>query len=213
MFPSVILWLEQDNTSLYRRLKDGKIGKTVDIPENLMYNLYTFLNNPPPADLTGIFGNKMAGDRFNDLCRLMNYSTQPFYFLFGPLARNFASQIGTNYGINFVFSTIDNRDVTINDPDPFSKMETIFQKVYAKKRVKCDLALDIVNSRNCISRQWKIESKDSIVLEGDVVPLENNDLNIIQLRAEAIREFAKRMQWGLNNGNSLSEKYNFEMEE
>lgn len=218
MLPSVILWLEQDNTSLYRRLKDGKIGKTIEIPENLLYNPYTALESTPSDDLLNIFKDEKAKRSWKNLCNLMNYSSQPFYFLFGPLAKCFAERIGANYGINCVFSTIDDEIVSPPSIDPLSQMQTIKKRDVSKKRKKCNLYVELSESDNNIFyRNWSLINDESgkTEMQSENIQYEGNSIDLIQLEAEAetIRDFAVGMNWGINNSDNISERYIFEMEE
>ncbi|MCM1507915.1 MAG: hypothetical protein NC177_12405 [Ruminococcus flavefaciens] len=219
MLPSVILWFEQDNTSLYKRLKEGKIGTTIEIPDNMIYNPYTYSNTPPPAELLNIIKNEKTRNKWLDLCDMINSATRPSHFIFGSLAGHFAERIGSDYGVEYVFSTTDDKKAEI-PADWLNKMEVIKQKEVDRQSVKAELYLSFRENKDGEQeRKWKIidtsseEKKIIIESERRLVYDYNFDLKKLKAEAEAVRDFAQSIHWGVTETPEAKERYTFRLEE
>lgn len=217
MLPSIILWFEKDNTSLYKRLKDGKIGTTIEIPENLMYNPYTYSNTPPSDELLNIIKNEQTKNKWLDLCSMINFASRPSHFLFGALAEYFAKKIGANYGVEYVFSTINSRKTEL-PPDWLDKMEVIRPRQTDKQLIKGELYLSFEQNENGESEyKWQIidtssKEKNILIESKKQVMRDGFDLKELKAEAEAVRDFAQSIRWNVSETPDAKERYTFRME-
>lgn len=215
MLPSIILWLENDNSSFYGRLRSGVIGNNVEIPEKFVFNPYS--DKYPPDELLDMFNTEEAKNAWYELYHKIYLSQQPFQFLFGPLADYFASQIGSYYGMQEVFSTISKkeRETSLHD-DPLNMMEIITLQAPERERHKYSLRLWIrCNRKDGDFWLWGIYEPDPSGDSDDKFKSRwqqfYSELDVLELIAEAesIREYAKRMRWTVSESGEVHQKYTF----
>lgn len=203
LLPSLILWMEQNRTSLYKRLRNGEIQRTLELPENLVFNPYSE-NGSYPEALSTIIPHEKEQDNWFALGRKIYYSTQPFQFLFGQLADSFSKSIGQKYQIQQVFSSRNPDTENTPDYDPMQQMETITklkktQAVEHTYNLCLHLQPDKKMKENSIRRQWGIYENEGadIIQSAWIVTNSALSISMVKLLAEAegIRDFARRIHW------------------
>ncbi len=223
MLPSVILWLEHNNTSFYRRLKDGTIGKSVEIPDEFFYNPYDIINREPPESLDRIFSNSYAIDHWLELCRMISYAKAPFPFFFGPLSDYFKKNAGANYGIETVFSTINGvQNDSGQIKDPFDSIELISEKKVDVKLDPCELCIKFgYDKESNIAHKFILnklnDPEQKTVVESDFINPRSGfstDLLTLEAEAECVRDFSRSAGWNVNDAHDdITARYRIEVEE
>lgn len=215
MLPSIICWLESDNSSFYGKLRLGAIGKTVEIPEKYVFNPYS--EESPPDELLELFHTEEARNAWYELYHKIYLSQQPFQFLFGPLADYFASQIGGYYGMQEVFSTIckNAREASVLN-DPFTQMGTITLHSPEREIHTYSLRLWInCNRKDGNHRRWGIFEPNRSEYNDDRYESRwqpfSSELAVLDIMAESesIRNYAKRMRWIVSESSEIHQKYTF----
>ncbi len=212
MVPSIILWMERDNTSLYRRLIDNKIGKSVEIPEELLYN--PFCESVMSEELLALMSNDTAKNAMVNLCNHIHCSNGPAHFIFGPFADYFNSEVGNNYAVVNTFSTINNTDV--NFKDPFERMPLIHRREVQQDAADFVLQLRMKkNNEDITARKWELAELNGKEpsLFSNSMPVDSEygiDMFDLHVEAEAIVNFTKRLGFFQLDPNGM--KFNFRKE-
>ncbi len=197
MIPSIILWLERDNKSLYRRLIDNKIGRSVEIPEDLLFN--PFYENSMSEELLSVMGTETARNAMVNLCNHIHCSNGPSHFIFGPLADYFNETVGSSYAIVNTFSTLGNMD--LNFKDPFDEITCIRRRTFKKESVEYNLRIRFNRNNDDISaRYWELaeisEKEPSLISNMIPVDCEKGiDLFDLYAEAETIINFTKKLDF------------------
>lgn len=220
MIPSIILYMERDNTSFYGRLRHGTIEKTVEIPDELLYNPYQ--HDVMDEAMLNILHTENAKNKMVELCNTVEVSSAPVHFVFGPLSELFYKEVGNHYGVKEVFSTVsggDKRDYV----DVLTKAEVISCKksVVSTTEYKLVFGLD-TEKKEVAERFWKLSdlslnNGDDTSITGKKEPfnLENGvSMFNVMAEADAIIKFTQRLGWKQSDPDGgRGKKYTFIKEE
>jgi len=202
LLPSLILWMEQNHTSLYHRLQHQEISTTLELPEQLIFNPYS--QATPPELLDVILANENEKWNWLALCQKIYLSIQPFQFLYGELAQEFAKQIAHEYQIQEIFSSGSPEMEHPPASDPLQKMNLIAkqdrERMEHTYHLRLHLTMEHKKNRDFQARRWGIYERKE---ENDILESPWSSINpeqgipMIQLLGEAdgVRDFAKKMQW------------------
>lgn len=195
MIPSVILWLERDNTSLYRRFIDKTIERSIEIPEELLFN--PFNEDVMSEEMLSVMQNDMAKTAMVNLCNHIHCSNGPSHFLFGPLTDYFFNTVGDNYAVITNYSTLKSEDMRFDDS--FEHIKCIARQKIQESSADYKLKLKLGRKNNAIvSRCWElveINGKEPS-LSSQVTPIDNEkgiDMLDLYFEAEEVIVFAKRL--------------------
>ena len=194
MLPSILLWMEDDNRSLYNRSRLHTIEKQPELPGRFVMNPYS--------------DSKLSGypAEWETLCRYIRNAAQPFIFLYGPLADYYGSKIGRHYGVTHVFSAYDTR-YPLPEPgaDPLAAVEFASLRKAAAIQQTYYLRLRCLKAgKKEWHRRWEISERDKNAEESPAQfadPWKAEDVEqgipMAELLAESelIRGFAERMGW------------------
>lgn len=213
LLPSIILWLEQDNTSFYGRLRRGQIEKQIELPYDSIINPYAEGDVEIPRHLRDTFSSDNALDALYSLCQNIKYSSAPFHFLFGPLADYFNSEIGTHYGVTKVFSTLRANDSADTFSDPMMKMENTRKRDFSRRKLKYVLQMNTFKDKKIVvTRNWSLVCKDpnstAEPIFSDTYTIQDQTISVSELLAQAdfIRSYAKhQLCWENTMDNSDAE--------
>ncbi|MBQ1464088.1 MAG: hypothetical protein IIZ18_04695, partial [Ruminococcus sp.] len=213
LLPSIILWLEQDNTSFYGRLRRGQIEKQIELPYDSIINPYSEGDVEIPRHLRDTFRSDNALDALYSLCQNIKYSSAPFHFLFGPLADYFNSEIGTHYGVTKVFSTLRANDSADTFSDPMMKMENTRKRDFSRRKLKYVLQMNTFKDKKIVvTRNWSLVCKDTNStaepIFSDTYTIQDQTISVSELLAQAdfIRSYAKhQLCWENTMDNSDAE--------
>lgn len=216
MVPSMIAWFEKDNTSLYGRFKKNEIGASVEVPE--VYNPYS--ESPLPDEIDELFASVNAKDEYMQLCNSIHYSASVFQLIYGPLAEFFYESVGRHYGINEVISTLKYEDKKSEINDPLKKMQLIQKRTKEVKQTVYKLRLKVVNDRHeGAGWRWgiydikdphedKLKSSERYIGEKETIYATD-----LLSEASAILEFARNMNWKVEEFSTGSDMFTFRKEE
>lgn len=215
MLPSIILWMEDNNVSFYRRLMDNTIERSVEIPDKYLFN--PFNESVMGEEMLSLMGNDTAKNAMVNLCNYIHYSNGPSHMIFGPLAECFSSTIGNNYAIVKSFSTIKDEELQIKDP--FEKIQYIARQKVQEYSAEYKLRLRFGRHNESVTnRCWElaeINDKEPSLFSG-VTPIDNEkgiDMMDLYSEAEAIVLFTRRL--GLTQPDidgSMGTRYDFKKE-
>ena len=198
LLPSIILWLENDNTSFYGRMRKGTIGKQIELPEEYVVNPYAEGSVDIPQNLRRLFARDESLDALYELCESIKTATGPFHFLFGPLADHFNAEIGAHYGVTKVFSTLTGSVDNSMNTDPLMKMENTRKRDLTRRKLKYTLIVDMFRDKKTFTGyKWELRcidyTADAEPIFSDEVNISSGVINMGYMFAEAdmVRYFAK----------------------
>ena len=196
--PSIILWLESDKISLYKRFMRDET-RTLIIPDRLTINPYS--DDSLSAEHEEILGDSATA--FKNLVNRIKYSNGIFHFLFGPFSECFYNPMRAPYNITELFST-DSEPVDISDP--FDNIKLITRKTRVGMTKKHVLRL-LTDTGNMPRRCWQIyspgsEDPDDVLTSEPPFVIPENGIDVFRMlsETETIKLFTEKMQWETYNG-------------
>jgi len=199
--PSILMWFASQKHSL-RYCFSGRSDCTIDVGDDFYYNPYSDSAVLPQCAFSTV-GEMSA---LNMLAQKIKFSSEPFSFAFGPLSDMIMNKCAGVYGIKTAFSTLDPSSLGVLGDDPFMSIE----KARLVEQVT-DTELKTYVLQSCTEQsgkkernfRWRIAERsafagDKEVLSSSPVPFDDErGLNFIRLKAEAeaVRIFARNMQW------------------
>lgn len=198
--PSMILWLEKNKGSLYKRFSDEEIGGVLTIPGDLMMNPYH--DTPMPDSFGDILSDSKAA--WDMLVKKIRCSNGIFHFLFGPFAECFYNPLRFDYNISELFPT-ECRDEDIHDP--FDDMTLISRKTRIGN-TKTHVLRMITDTGEMPRRCWQLYSPSSndpedVLTSEPPFPIPENGIDVRRMlsETETIKLFTFKMQWDTVNGS------------
>ena len=187
LLPSVLHWMQEDNSSLYNRSRLHRITQQAELPEQFLYDPYTEENTGDTA--------------WDMLCRHIRLAPQPFPFLIGSLADFYAQRIGRRYGVGHVFPA--NAPAVPELPeDAFASVRyaSLRQKAPVRRQYALRMQCEAAGKRD-MQRRWVIREEDKPEDAQLASAWQSADREqgtaMAELLAESelIRGFAGRMGW------------------
>ncbi|MBQ4465030.1 MAG: hypothetical protein II916_03615 [Oscillospiraceae bacterium] len=206
LIPSLLLWSMEESRTLYNRSRNGEISLPAQIPDAFLFDPYA--DEMLSADLRSDLAAKKALDAWKSLCTCIRNASQPFPFLFGPLAQEFAGTIGSTYGIGKVFQTLGMSPLPDAGEDPFEKIGlTNLQDVCTEQHLYTLRLHTEEAGRRELCRSWGIyepaNAPDDILTSSLAdVPEDGILMSDLLAEAEQIRNFASQMQWSVTSGDA-----------
>lgn len=214
MLPTLIMWFENLNSSLYEKINRNEISNIVDINDDLMYNPYSgqVINNQ-------VFENFDENTKasFLDLNAAIYCSKNVFNFAFGTLADKVMNEVGKAYGLSSVFPT----DRNYIGNEYFDYMKEITKASVIQRRNKGEEYILNYHLQYDKGEGWKRywglypvnknSKEESIKSEGNVINIEKGiDISILQAESEEAILFAKAIGMEQYDPNdNIAKKYRF----
>lgn len=201
LIPSMIIWLESSEGSLYARLNRGELKHNIEIPENILFNSYEERMPEQPELVKNSEIRELIYQLKNEIC----YSSQPFSFVLGTLAEQFNAQLGRRYELRGVYPPDYNNDQL---RDPMDNMMTIHTKKKPLRTIEYNLFFTL-GSNDCGTPVWKwklegkpkngvMEATDQAILTESGTPYnEKEGIAVFEIlaSAQAVIKFTESIGW------------------
>lgn len=213
LLPSLLLWMQKDRTSLYGRLRHGRIATSIMLPEEIIYN--PLLDVRPPEHLLALLLDDNTRSSFIALNNAVNQSSFPFQFLFGPLAEYFNAEIGAHYGIRSVFSTLHGAAAE-EFPDAMQRVNYIQERPIHREFHQCSLQYcPVHHGRGEEERCWRVrdlqltgEKQDFIRTAAEFFSTEHGvKMQRLCAEAEVLRDFAVHLEMEVSTNKQDPTQY------
>ena len=192
--PSIILWLERDKGSLYKKFRSGAVSPTFNIPDELMITPYD--DSTDTEKFRDILSDSF--DAWDMLRNKIRCSNGMFHFLFGPFSECFFNSLRAPYNITEIFPTECRKEAV---HDPFEDMTFISRKTRAGVQKQHRLRI-ITDTGDMPRRCWQLYSPDSsdpadVLTSEPPFPIPENGIDVRRMlsETETIRLFTSKMQW------------------
>lgn len=205
--PSIIMWFANHKISLCRYFAD-RDDCSIDVGDEFYFNPYDDDAVLPAA--AGAFETIEETTALNRLADKIKFAGEPFSFFFGPLTELMMKDCSSAYNVNNSFSTVDSCSLGSLGEDSFNNIiraKLVENDTDSKTRTYVlKICTEQTSKKESVFR-WRITENETgeAIFSGDPYIFDyEKGLNFAELKAEAeaIRVFARNMQWKVNQSAS-----------